>query len=147
MKAETIAKTLGARRQVAAGWHVVRRTTIASRASRSATQTTAGCWSIAMRAATKGWVIAALRSRGLWSNDRPRQFIRSRVDHYQSTAGSGQHQTRRACDRNLAGHGFGKSTLVETYLRSLVCKISPPTRVRFHTGLKHPSAAPAAMVA
>ena len=72
MKAETIARPSAGERPAAAGWRAARRMTITSRASRSATPTTARCWSDAMPDATRGDVIAALRSRGVWDRDWPR---------------------------------------------------------------------------
>ncbi len=87
-------------------------------------------------------VIAALRSRGLWEDGDRRQarFVRR--------------ETRRAGDGQLDSNDAKRSegalrlweasapvpgTLAETYLRSRGLHLSPPSTIRFHAGLKHPT--------
>ena len=86
-------------------------------------------------------VIAVLRSRGLWDNgDRRRgQFIRRQprqVANYQPDRDIAK-RTKFALHLWQASSPVS-GTLAEIYLRSRGLRL-PPTTLRFHAGLKHPS--------
>jgi putative DNA primase/helicase len=83
-------------------------------------------------------VIAALRSHGLWEEKRQRQLIEPVLvakdrfdcdDAKRTEAALGIWQFSRPTD----------GTLVETYLRSRGLHLSPPSMLRFHARLRHPS--------
>jgi hypothetical protein len=88
----------------------------------------------------QGRVIAALRSRGLWEHNGHRQFTRSA-----SWAAATQRPDRDDAKRAEAAIAIWQATtpaggtLVETYLMSRGLQPQPPSRLRFHNGLKHPS--------
>lgn len=86
-------------------------------------------------------VIDALRHRGLWPNTRYQgKMIRSqprlRADHERDD---------EVVDRTAAALKIWRlaepatNTLVETYLRSRGINITPPSSLRFHPALQHPS--------
>jgi hypothetical protein len=85
-------------------------------------------------------VIATLRSRGLWTENGPRQFFRL-------AAGVGLERQRDQDDAKRKEGAFAiwqstmpaDGTLVETYLAARRIHLPPPPAVRFHAGLKHPS--------
>jgi putative DNA primase/helicase len=89
----------------------------------------------------QGRVITALRSRGLWGENRYRRCrfgsLLPRVD--------AKYQLNRDVKRSEAALAIWQSTrpaggtLVETYLASRGLHLPPPPRLRFRAGLKHPS--------
>jgi putative DNA primase/helicase len=84
-------------------------------------------------------VIAALRSRGLWSGIA--SAFQATSNEY---AARGDHEQHRASGRQFALHVFrraeyGSNTLVETYLRARLITIPVPQILRFRRALKHPS--------
>jgi putative DNA primase/helicase len=84
-------------------------------------------------------VIATLRARGLWAENRPR-FSRPA-----SRAHSQRQPNRDVADRSKAGLAIWQAampasgTLVETYLASRGLHLPLPPTLRFHAGLRHPS--------
>jgi putative DNA primase/helicase len=88
----------------------------------------------------QGRVIAALRSRGLWDKNSPRQFTR-----YTPCAAVNDERDRDDTKRTEAALAVWKSatpaggTWVETYFVSRGLHIPPPPTLHFHAGLKHPS--------
>jgi putative DNA primase/helicase len=88
-------------------------------------------------------VIDALRARELWpANDRQHQAKTTRPPSRQPS-----HRLRvgESADRTAAALKIWQSaapaanTLVETYLQSRGINITPPTSLRFHPALQHPS--------
>jgi putative DNA primase/helicase len=85
-------------------------------------------------------VIAALRSRGLWIEIGPR-----RLAPFAPRAVASSQPDRDNTKRTATALAIWSSsrpaggTLVETYLVSRGLSLSPPPRLRFHVGLKHPS--------
>lgn len=85
-------------------------------------------------------VIAALRSRGLWSEHGPRQ---SR--HSAAHAATNNQPNRDDATRSATALGIWQSampaqeTLVATYLASRGLHLPPPPTLRFHARLRHPS--------
>ena len=129
-------------KRAAAGWRAARPMTIASPAFRSATATTARCWSAAMRAASRQRVIAALRSRGSVDGDGARRFKRARAAACRRRRPSRIATTPSAPRPHLPSGSLRQpadGTLVETYLVSRGLHLPPPPTLRFHAGLKHPS--------
>jgi putative DNA primase/helicase len=141
MKAETIAKALGGRRAGGA-WmarcpaHDDREPSLSIRDAddgKVLVRCHAGC--------DQGRVITALRSRGLWGENRYRRCrfgsLLPRVD--------AKYQLNRDVKRSEAALAIWQSTrpaggtLVETYLASRGLHLPPPPRLRFRAGLKHPS--------
>jgi putative DNA primase/helicase len=84
-------------------------------------------------------VIATLRSRGLWTENGTRRFIRPAP-----RAATGQ-PDRDDAKRSKAALAIWQSaisahgSLVEAYLASRGLHLPPPSTLRFHAGLKHPS--------
>jgi putative DNA primase/helicase len=87
-------------------------------------------------------VIATLRSRGLWCENRHR---RRRFTHPVPRAAANDRPDRDEAKRTKAALAIWQATTptdgtsVETYLRSRGLQVSPPSVLRFHAGLKHPS--------
>ena len=144
MNAETIAKALGGRK-AGGGWmarcpaHDDRKPSLSIRDAddgKVLVRCHAGC--------DQERVIAALRSRGLWSENASRRFTRlfTRLTH----VGCQERQSRIATTPNAARRRSpsgrlepAEGTLVETYLASRGLHLPPPPTLRFHAGLKHPS--------
>jgi putative DNA primase/helicase len=141
MKAETIAKALGGRK-AGGTWmarcpaHDDREPSLSIRDAdhgKVLVRCHAGC--------DQGRVITALRSRGLWDENRHhhRRF-RSRLPRV-----AANDQLNRYVKRSEAALAIWQSarpaggTLVETYLASRGLHLPPPRTLRFHAGLKHPS--------
>jgi hypothetical protein len=85
-------------------------------------------------------VIATLRSRGLWTENDPRQFSRPAagvVLERQRDQDDAKHKERALAIWQSAMPADG--TLVETYLASRGLHLPAPPTLRFHAGLKHPS--------
>jgi putative DNA primase/helicase len=86
-------------------------------------------------------VIASLRSRGLWTDNGPRQFMRFASRSVPKKTGADRDDTKRT-EAALAiwqATMSADDTLVETYLGSRSLHRPPTPTLRFHTGLKHPS--------
>jgi hypothetical protein len=140
MRAETIARALGGRKS-RGGWMARCPAHDDCEPSLSIHHGADGKMLVCCHAGCEqGRVIAALRSRGLWNNDDPRQFRRP-VSWATTTQNTDRDNAKRAeaamtiWQKTVPAEG----TLVETYLRSRGLQRRPPTRVRFHTGLKHPA--------
>ena len=85
-------------------------------------------------------VIAALRGRGLWADERSALAFAQRAPHAcRAQAGSRRRQAQRGGACHLAIRQAGEGTPVETYLASRGIDLPPPDALRFHAGLKHPS--------
>ena len=83
-------------------------------------------------------VIAALRSRGLWTESGPRLFTRPGRRTETQTDREDAKRTAAALaiwQASISAEG----TPVETYLTSRGIRLPPPSTIRFHAGLKHPS--------
>jgi putative DNA primase/helicase len=86
-------------------------------------------------------VIAALRSRGLWTEHGPRRFTPRPVSFVAGT----DRPDRNDAKRSEAALAIWQSaippdgTQIETYLASRGLYLRPPPTLRFHVGLKHPS--------
>ncbi|HET9534847.1 MAG TPA: toprim domain-containing protein, partial [Mesorhizobium sp.] len=139
MIAENLAKALGGRR-AGAGWvarcpaHEDRKPSLSIRDAdnKVLVYCHAGC--------DQERVISALRSRGLWSDHRPRSISRMArrvpVEH-----GPDQEDERRS-ETALAIWRTARSamgSLVDIYLATRGIDLPPPDVLRFHAGLKHPS--------
>jgi hypothetical protein len=139
MTAETLAKALGGRK-AGGGWmarcpaHDDREPSLSIRDAsdgRVLVHCHAGC--------DQERVIAALRSRGLWEENGHLRFTRP------TPYDPNDRPVRDDAKRSEAALAIWQSatpedcTLVETYLISRGLNISPPTTLRFHAGLKHPS--------
>jgi hypothetical protein len=85
-------------------------------------------------------VIAALRLRGLWTENRRRRFILPAPG-----AADTSWQDRVDAERGKAALAIWQSAIsadgspVEAYLGSRGLRVPPPPTLRFHAGLKHPS--------
>jgi putative DNA primase/helicase len=86
-------------------------------------------------------VIATLRSRGLWTENGTRRFMRP------APRAATSQPDRDDAERGKAALAIWQSaisadgSLVETYLASRGLQVPPPPTLRFHAGLKHPSGA------
>jgi putative DNA primase/helicase len=84
-------------------------------------------------------VIAALRSRGLWTENGTRRFMRP------APRAATSQPARDDAERSKAALAIWQSaisadgSLVEGYLASRGLRVPPPPTLRFHAGLKHPS--------
>ena len=139
MTAEAIARALGGRK-TGQGWtarcpaHDDQKPSLSIRAANGKVLVCchAGC--------EQERAIAALRGRGLWVENGPRSL--SRMIRRAPIA---RRLDRDDARRTQAAFGIWQSstpadgTLVETYLISRGLHIPPPTSLRFHAGLKHPS--------
>ncbi len=142
MSAESIAKALGGRK-VGSGWmaccpaHNDREPSLSISAGdegKVLVRCHAGC--------TQEAVIAALRQRGLWKNNghpqdkmlhpRLRRAVDEQPDREDARRTEG---ALRLWEASAPVPG----TLAETYLRSRGLHLSPPSTIRFHAGLKHPT--------
>ena len=140
MTAETIAKALGGRK-AGGGWmarcpaHDDRTPSLSIRDaedSKVLVRCHAGC--------DQERVIAALRTRGLWAENRPR--LLSRIARRTSVERKPDHDDARRSEAALAiwqSAQPAQGTPVETYLASRGIDLPPPDVLRFHAGLKHPS--------
>jgi putative DNA primase/helicase len=87
-------------------------------------------------------VIAALRARGLWDQNGSRH---GHVVHHEPRRADNQPSDRddnkptEAARRIWQAASPAPRTPVETYLQSRGISIAPPSTIRFHAGLKHPS--------
>ena len=140
MNAEVIAKALGGCR-AGAGWvahcpaHDDRTPSLSLRGSSSGlvlVRCHAGC--------EQQDVIAALRSRGLWSDRRPRSVVRQvaalSVERRLDQDDARRKEAALAIWRSATP---APGTLVETYLLSRGLYLPASTMLRFYGGLKHPS--------
>ena len=140
MTAETIATALGGRK-AGSGWmarcptHDDREPSLSIRDAddgKVLVRCHAGC--------DQERVIATLRSRGLWTENGPRRFIRPAP-----RAAATSQPDRDDAKRSKAALAIWQSamsaggSLVETYLASRGLHLPPPPTLRFHAGLKHPS--------
>ena len=85
-------------------------------------------------------VIAALRTRGLWAENRPHSL--SRIARRTSVERKPDHDDATRSEAALAiwqSSQPAQGTPVETYLASRGIDLPPPDALRFHAGLKHPS--------
>jgi len=83
-------------------------------------------------------VIDALRSRGLWATNERRDCRQPRQSPYNQRDRKDVKPSAEALaiwDASATTPG----TLVENYLRSRGLNLPPPTTLRFHAGLRHPS--------
>ena len=142
MKTETIAKAVGGRK-AGGGWmarcpaHDDREPSLTIRDTdkgKVLVRCHAGC--------EQAKVIATLRSRGLWCENRHR---RRRFTHPVPRAAANDQPDRDDANRAAAALAIWQSatpadgTSVETYLALRGLHVPPPTTLRFHAGLKHPS--------
>jgi hypothetical protein len=85
-------------------------------------------------------VIATLRSRGLWTENGPRQFSRPAAGFVLERQRDQDDAKRKEGALAIWQSAMpADGTLVETYLAARRIHLPPPPAVRFHTGLKHPS--------
>ncbi len=141
MKAETIAKALGGRK-AGGGWmarcpaHDDREPSLSIRDGddgKVLVRCHAGC--------DQERVIAALRARGLWTGHGQRPFSRL-ASRGGTKRTEPDHDDAKRAEVALAiwqAASPSDGTLVETYLASRGLHLQPPTMLRFHGGLKHPS--------
>jgi putative DNA primase/helicase len=140
MPAETVAKALGGRR-MGSGWiaccpaHQDRKPSLSitdAKGGKVLVRCHAGC--------PQARVIAALRALGLWIRNSPRRFTRS-APRIVVAARRGRDEAQRS----KAAIAIWRSatppngTLVGTYLISRGLYLPPPSALRFHPCLKHPS--------
>jgi hypothetical protein len=141
MNAEMIASALGGSR-AGAGWvarcpaHDDRRPSLSLRDSSSGlvlVRCHAGC--------EQEHVIAALRARGLWTDDRRLHHLSRR-----EAVPKGEPQGRQDDDKRIRdalaiweSAAPAGGTVVEAYLESRGLHVAMPPTLRFHAGLKHPS--------
>ena len=141
MKAETIAKALGGRK-AGGGWmarcpaHVDRKPSLSitdAKGGNVLVRCHAGC--------DQRDVIAALCSRGIWETDGRHQGRSPRKDGRRPSAAPDPDALKRteAAFAIWQASQPAVGTPVETYLRSRGLHVSPPSALRFHAGLKHPS--------
>jgi putative DNA primase/helicase len=140
MTAETIAKALGGRR-AGGGWtarcpaHEDRTPSLSIRdaeENKVLVHCHAGC--------DQERVIAALRTRGLWTENRSRslsQLIRRTIVEFKSDQDDAKRSEAALAVWESAKPAQG--TPVETYLASRGIDQPLPDALRFHAGLKHPS--------
>jgi hypothetical protein len=139
MKAETIAKALGGRK-AGGGWtarcpaHDDHEPSLSVRdgdGGKVLVRCHAGC--------DQKQVIAALRSRGLWSEAGRHQFSRS-AHRPATTQQSNQDDARRTEVAAAIWRATipAAGTLIESYFTSRGLHLPPPPTLRFHGGLKHP---------
>jgi putative DNA primase/helicase len=141
MNAETIAKALGGRK-AGNSWtaccpaHDDREPSLSIRDGDNGkvlVRCHAGC--------SQARVIQSLRSRGLWPQRGSRAFSREAARR----ADNGQSNEQSDATRSEAARAIWLSTLpavgtlVATYLSSRGLHLPPPTTLRFHAGLRHPS--------
>lgn len=140
MTAETIAKALGGRK-VGVGWMARCPTHDDCEPSLSIRDADDGKVLVCCHAGCdQERVIATLRSRGLWTENGPRRFIRPAP-----RAVATSQPDRDDAKRSKAALAIWQSatpaggSLVEAYLASRGLHLPPPPTLRFHIGLKHPS--------
>jgi putative DNA primase/helicase len=140
MTAETIAKALGGRK-AGSGWtarcpaHDDRTPSLSisdADDNKVLVRCHAGC--------DQERVITALRTRGLWAENRPHSL--SRIARRTSVERKPDHDDARRSEAALAIWQSAQpapGTPVETYLASRGIDLPPADALRFHGGLKHPS--------
>ena len=140
MTAETIAKALGGRK-AGSGWtarcpahddHTPSLSIRDAEDNKVLVRCHAGC--------DQERVITALRTRGLWAENRPHSL--SRIARRTSVERKPDHDDARRSEAALAiwqSAQPARGTPVETYLASRGIDLPPPDVLRFHAGLKHPS--------
>jgi putative DNA primase/helicase len=137
--AEFIAKALNGSR-AGAGWmaccpaHHDRTSSLSLRDSSSGTVLVcchAGC--------EQERVIEVLRSRGLWTNRRPRRLARRVMAPDQRKSDQDEAKRIEAALQIWRSATPARGTLVETYLLSRGLYLPASTMLRFYAGLKHPS--------
>jgi putative DNA primase/helicase len=138
MKAETIARALGGRK-AGGGWMArcpahddhTPSLSIRDAGGKVLVRCHAGC--------DQERLIATLRSRGLWTENGTRRFMRP------APRAATSQPDRDDAERSKAALAIWQSaisadgSLVETYLASRGLHDPPPPTLRFHAGLKHPS--------
>jgi putative DNA primase/helicase len=141
MNAETIAKVLGGRKAGGA-WmaccpvHEDREPSLSitdGKGGKVLVRCHAGC--------DQHQVIAALRSRGIWET-KDRYEGRSRLKADRRLPDEPDPDALKRTEAALAiwqASQHAEGSPVETYLRSRGLHVSPPSVLRFHAGLKHPS--------
>lgn len=139
MNAETIAKALGGRR-AGGGWmarcpaHDDREPSLSIQHAddgKVLVHCHAGC--------DQKWVIATLRSRGLWTDNGPRPFARPAPRAALNDRPDRSDAERTEAALSIWQAAMPAGTLVQTYLASRGLQLSPPPTLRFHARLKHPS--------
>jgi putative DNA primase/helicase len=139
MSAKTIARALGGRR-AGATWmarcpaHADREPSLSIKdgdGGRVLVRCHAGC--------NQQRLIATLRSRGLWTENGPRRFIRPAPRA--ATSQPDRDDAKRSKAALAIWHSAisADGSLVEAYLASRGLHLPPPPTLRFHAGLKHPS--------
>jgi putative DNA primase/helicase len=140
MNAETVARALGGRK-AGGGWtarcpaHDDRNPSLSIRDEhcKVLVRCHAGC--------EQANVIAALRKRGLWIEKR--SCSRSWTAHRRPVEREPDRDDTRRTEAALViwqSAQLAQATLIETYLLSRGICLPPPDALRFHAGLKHPSA-------
>jgi putative DNA primase/helicase len=84
-------------------------------------------------------VIEVLRSRGLWTNRRPRRLARRVTAPDQRKSDQDEAKRIEAALEIWRSATPARGTLVETYLLSRGLYLPASTMLRFYAGLKHPS--------
>jgi putative DNA primase/helicase len=84
-------------------------------------------------------VIATLRSRGLWTENGTRRFIRPAPRAATSQPDRDDARRSKAALAIWQSAISADGSLVEAYLASRGLHLPPPSTLRFHAGLKHPS--------
>lgn len=140
MNAETIAKALCGRK-VGGGWmarcpaHDDREPSLAicdADEGKVLVRCHAGC--------EQERVIKTLRSLGLWTDNGPRSCSRSNSSSVAGRVPDPDDTKRREVALAIWQSAMpADGSLVETYLAARGLRLPPPTTLRFHTGLKHPS--------
>jgi putative DNA primase/helicase len=140
MTAETIARALGGRK---AGSALMARCPAHQDRNPSLSITDAKGGKVLVRChagCDQRQVIAALRSRGLWTKNGPRRFIRP-TPRAAATSQPDRDEAKRTEIALAIWQAAmpAAGTLVETYLASRGLHLPRPPTLRFHAGLKHPS--------
>ena len=141
MTAETIAKVLGGRK-AGSGWiarcpaHDDRTPSLSIRDAddgKALVRCHAGC--------EQAQVIDALRNRPLWASHHDRHRHHSQQFPRSPNHRNGPTDAERSAVALAIWHASAAATgtLAENYLRSRGLYLPPPTTLRFHAGLRHPS--------
>jgi len=138
MKAETIAKALGGRK-AGSGW--VARCPAHDDRVPSLSISDAGDGKMLVRChagCDQGRVIAALRSRGLWEENGHRRLTRA-APRVAANDRRDRDDAKRTALAIWQSATPPDGTLVEAYFVARGLRLSPPSSLRFHAGLKHRS--------
>ena len=128
MTAETIAKALGGRKAGAAGWRAARRMTIARRAFRSGTRTTARCWCAATPAAIRSASSRRCKSAACGPITAALAFAATRRTPVEREPDQDDARRSEAALAIWQSANPAQGTPVETYLASRGIDLPPPTR-------------------